>query len=86
MLNSLKLVIKMHYIDRKRALNCGALINVLLLAFDYAILAGVEGVRIAGLATGNLGCASYFAHLGRKLSYGILGNNQLVLELGLKVR
>jgi hypothetical protein len=85
-LNSLKFVIKMHYIDRERALNCGAPINILLLAFGHAILAGVEGVEIAGLATGNLGCVSYFAYLSRELSYGVLGNNQLVLELGLKIR
>jgi hypothetical protein len=76
----------MHRIDYKRALNCGALINILFLAFGYAIFAGVEGVGIAGLTTGNFGCVSYFAYLGRELSYGVLGNNQLVLELGLKVR
>jgi hypothetical protein len=75
MLDSLKLVIKMHYINRKRALNCDAPINILFLAFGHAIFASVEGVRIAGLATGNLGCISYFAYLGRKLSYGILGND-----------
>jgi hypothetical protein len=84
-LNSLKLVIKMHRINRERALNCGAPINILLLAFGHAILVGVEGVRIADLATGNLGCISYFAYLGRKLNYDVLGNNQLILELGLKV-
>jgi hypothetical protein len=86
MLDSLKLVIKMHHIDRKRALNCGALINILLLAFGHAIFAGVKGVGVAGFATGNFGCVSYSAHLGRKLSHGILGNDQLVLELSLKVR
>jgi hypothetical protein len=86
MLNSLKLVIKMHRIDRERALNCGTPINILLLAFGHAIFAGVEGVGIAGLATGNFGCVGYFVYLGRELSYGILENNQLVLELGLKVR
>jgi hypothetical protein len=75
MLNSLKLVIKMHYINRKRALNCGAPINILFLAFGYTILAGVEGVEIADFATGNFGCVSYFAYLGRKLSYSILGND-----------
>jgi hypothetical protein len=75
MLNSLKFVIKMHRVDRERALNCDALINILLLAFGYAIFAGVEGVGIAGFATGNLGCVSYFAHLGRELSYGVLGND-----------
>jgi hypothetical protein len=67
--------IKMHYVDRERALNYGALIDILLLAFGYAIFAGVEGVGIAGFATGNLGYISYFAHLGRKLSHDILGNN-----------
>jgi hypothetical protein len=76
----------MHRVNRKRALNCGAPINILLLAFGHAIFAGVEGVGVAGLATGNFGCVSYFAHLGRELSHGILGNDQLVLELGLKVR
>jgi hypothetical protein len=65
----------MHYIDRERALNCGTLINILLLAFGHAILAGVEGVGVAGLATDNLDCVGYFAYLGRELSYGILGNN-----------
>jgi hypothetical protein len=65
----------MHRVDRERALNCGALINILFLAFGHAILAGVEGVGVAGLATGNLGCISYFAHLSRELNYGILGNN-----------
>jgi hypothetical protein len=75
MLDSLKFVIKMHYVDRERALNCDALINILLLAFGYAIFAGVESVRIAGFATINLGCVNYFAYLGRELSYGILGNN-----------
>jgi hypothetical protein len=76
----------MHRVDRERALNCDAPINILLLAFGHIILAGVEGVGVAGLATGNLGCVSYFAHLGRELNHGILENNQLVLELGLKVR
>jgi hypothetical protein len=86
MLDLLKFVIKMHRIDRERALNCSALINILLLAFGHAILAGVKGVGIAGFAAGNLGCVSYSAYLGRELSYGILGNNQLILELGLKIR
>jgi hypothetical protein len=75
MLDSLKLVIKMHRVDRKRALDCGALINILLLAFGYAIFAGVESVGIAGLASGNFGCASYFVHLGRELSYDVLKND-----------
>jgi hypothetical protein len=74
-LNLLKFVIKMHRIDRERALNCSAPINILLLAFGHVILAGVEGVGVAGLATGNFGCVSYFAYLGRKLSYDVLGNN-----------
>jgi hypothetical protein len=65
----------MHYVDRKCALNCGAPINILLLAFGHAIFAGVKGVGIAGFATGNLGCVGYFAYLSRELSYGILGNN-----------
>jgi hypothetical protein len=86
MLDSLKLVIKMHYVDRERALNCGAPINILLLAFGYAIFAGVKSVRIAGLVIGNFGCVGYFAYLNRKLSHDILENDQLVLELGLKVR
>jgi hypothetical protein len=47
----------------------------LLLAFGHAIFAGVEGVGIAGFATGNFGCVSYLAYLGRKLSYDILENN-----------
>jgi hypothetical protein len=75
MLNLLKFVIKMHRIDRKRALNCSTLINILLLAFGHAIFAGVESVGIAGFATDNLGCVSYFAYLSCKLSYGVLGNN-----------
>jgi hypothetical protein len=74
-LDSLKLVIKMHYVDRKRTLNCDAPINILFLAFGHAIFAGVEGVGIAGLTTGNLGCVSYFAHLNYKLSSSILGND-----------
>jgi hypothetical protein len=86
MLNSLKLVIKMHCINRERALNCGALINILFLAFSYAIFAGVESVGIAGFATDNFGCVGYFAYLSRELSYDVLGNDQLVLELGLKIR
>jgi hypothetical protein len=65
----------MHRIDRERALDCGALINILLLAFDHAIFAGVESVGIAGLASGNFGYVGYFAYLGRELSYGVLGNN-----------
>jgi hypothetical protein len=75
MLDSLKFVIKMHCVNRERALNCGALINIPFLAFGHAIFAGVEGVRVAGLATGNFGCVSYSAYLGHKLSYGVLGNN-----------
>jgi hypothetical protein len=75
MLNSLKFVIKMHRIDCERALDCSALINILLLAFGHAILAGVESVGVAGLASSNLGCIGYFAYLGRELSYGILGND-----------
>jgi hypothetical protein len=74
MLNLLKFVIKMHYVNRERALNCGAPINILLLAFGHAIFASVESVGVAGLATGNLGCVSYFAYLSRELSYGILEN------------
>jgi hypothetical protein len=76
----------MHRVNRKRALNYDAPINILLLAFDYAIFASVESVEIAGLATDNLGCVSYFAYLNRELNYGVLGNNQLILELGLKIR
>jgi hypothetical protein len=75
MLNSLKLVIKMHRVNRERALNCGARINILLLAFGYAIFAGVESVGVAGFASGNFGCVSYFAYLSYKLNYGILGND-----------
>jgi hypothetical protein len=74
-LDSLKLVIKMHRVDRERALNCGALINILLLAFGYIIFAGVEGVGIADLATDNFDCVSYFLYLGYKLNYDILENN-----------
>jgi hypothetical protein len=65
----------MHYVDRKRALNCGAPINILLLAFDYAILADVEGVGVAGFAAGNFGCVGYFAYLSREPSYDISGND-----------
>jgi hypothetical protein len=75
MLDSLKFVIKMHRIDRERALNCSAPINILLLAFGHAIFAGVEGVGIAGLAIGNLGCVSYSAHLSYELNHGVLENN-----------
>jgi hypothetical protein len=75
MLDSLKFVTKVHRIDRKRALNCGALINILLLAFDHIILAGVKGVEIAGFALGNFCCVSYFAYLGRELNYGVLEND-----------
>jgi hypothetical protein len=75
MLDSLKFVIKVHRIDRERALNCGTLINILFLAFGHAIFAGVESVGVAGLAMGNFSCVGYFAHLGRELSYGILGND-----------
>jgi hypothetical protein len=75
MLDSLKFGIKTHYINRKRALDCGAPINILLLAFEYAILAGVKGVGIAGLALGNLGYISYSAYLNRELSHDILEND-----------
>jgi hypothetical protein len=75
MLDSLKFVIKVHYVDCKRALNCDAPINILLLAFGYAIFAGVKGVGVAGFATSNFGCVGYFVYLGRELSYSILGND-----------
>jgi hypothetical protein len=65
----------MHYIDRKRALDYGALINILLLAFGYAIFASVESVGIAGFALDNFGCVSYFVYLSYKLNRDILGNN-----------
>jgi hypothetical protein len=74
-LNSLKFVIKVHYVDRERALNCYAPINILFLAFDYAIFAGVEDVGVTGFAIGNLSCVSYSAYLGRELSYDVLGND-----------
>jgi hypothetical protein len=46
MLDSLKLVIKMHRVDRERALNCDALINILFLAFGHYHGYGMQyGVR-----------------------------------------
>jgi hypothetical protein len=75
MLDSLKFVIKMHRVNYERALNCGTLINILLLAFGNAIFAGVEGVGIAGPAMGNLGCFGYFAYLSRELNHDVLKND-----------
>jgi hypothetical protein len=65
----------MHYVDYKCALDCDALINILLLAFGYIIFASVKSVGIAGFALDNFSCVSYFAYLNHELNYNVLGNN-----------